>query len=90
MIKQYLNDSEFVEIQRKNNSLDNGEVKYGKSIIKYTEENKYKQKKQDRNNMRNSSKSAYYNNDNSQYPIFSRAYYKLWQILSLGILNKKR
>jgi hypothetical protein len=42
MIKQYLNDSEFVEIQRKNNSLDNGEVKYGKSIIKYTEENKYK------------------------------------------------
>lgn len=69
-IKQYLNDSEFVEIHRKWKSLANGKVEYGRSIIHY-EEGNY---------------DIVYDNTLSQAPIFSRAYFKLWEILELGVL----
>lgn len=37
IVKQYLNDSEFVEIYRKNKGLHNENIRYGKSIIDYYE-----------------------------------------------------
>lgn len=74
VIKQYLNDSEFVEIYRRRNSLAFGEVGYGKSIIKYD----------------GMEGKGCYDNQHSQYNIFSRAYFKLWEILSLGVLDAKR
>lgn len=64
-IKQYLNISEFVEIYRKYKSLDSHPIEYGKSIIKYNE----------------GAFDMVYDNSREQSPIFSRAYFKLWEIL---------
>jgi hypothetical protein len=33
---------------------------------------------------------SFYDNRESQENVFSRAYFKLWEILSLGILDKKK
>lgn len=69
-IKQYLNISEFVEIYRKGRSLEYSPIEYGKSIINYNE----------------GALDMVYDNSVEQSPIFSRAYFKLWEILELGVL----
>ena len=61
-IKQYLNDSEFVEIYRPKKSLKYGNIQYGKTMIKYDE----------------GDKSMHYENGTAQSKIFSRAYFKIW------------
>lgn len=63
-----------MEIYRKRNSLGFGDVGYGKSIVKYD----------------GVEEKGYYDNHCSQYNIFSRAYFKLWEILSLGVLDAKK
>ena len=62
-----------MEIYRKNRSLAYGQIEYGKSIIKYDE----------------GDKSMCYENETAQAKIFSRAYFKIWEILEMGVFEGK-
>lgn len=61
IIRPYLNDSEFVEIDRKNNVLNEDFPYYGQTVVDYS--------------------------CGSISKVFSRAYFKLYEMLRLGILD---
>ena len=60
-----------MEIHRHKKSLAYGNIEYGKTMVKY-EEDSFK---------------GSYSNKEEQPQIFSRAYFKLWEILETGVLE---